>query len=119
MAHGADRQELDILNHIAEYSSSNDSSIQYFTQLIDHFEYVGPHGTHLFLVFELMWQDLYWFLERYRDQLSELRLPIIKQISRQMILGLDALHRCGVIHNGTQRLINDAHDRFPSAQYSY
>ena len=100
MAHGADRRELNILNHLAEQSKAKLPGSEYLLSLLDHFEYVGTEGIHLCLVFELMWEDVFTFLERYRDEPLETRLPLVKQICRKVALGLDALHRSGVIHNG-------------------
>ena len=67
-------------------------------QLLDHFEYTGPNGTHLCLVLELMWQDVESFLQGYRE--AELRLQLTKRISKQLLRALDYLRICGIIHNG-------------------
>jgi serine/threonine protein kinase len=87
---------------------------EFVVQLLDHFEYTGPNGTHLCLVLELMWQDVWGFLEGYRhDAEPEYRLPLVKRISRQLAEGLKFLHTCGVVHNGNNpqlfKLIIDFH----------
>jgi serine/threonine-protein kinase SRPK3 len=99
LAHKADRRELDILKRFQKLAAMDPFS-SFVLRLIDHFEHSGPNGTHLCLVLELMWGDVAGLMEGYRDTELELRLPLVKHISRKLVCGLDALHSCGWIHNG-------------------
>jgi serine/threonine protein kinase len=47
-----------------------------------------------------MWQDVLGFLEGYRDLGVELRYPLVRKISKQLVQGLEFIHECGIIHNG-------------------
>ena len=65
--------------------------------LLHHFTIVGPHGRHMALVFECLGDNLLSLIKRYDYQGVPIR--IVKLITRQVLLGLDYLHRhCGIIH---------------------
>lgn len=91
---------MDILKRIKESSSKDPAAAAFVLCLLDYFEHSGPNGTHLCLVLELMWQDVLGFLEGYRDLGVELRYPLVRKISKQLVQGLDFIHSCGILHNG-------------------
>ncbi|KAI8460312.1 SR protein kinase, partial [Phakopsora pachyrhizi] len=65
--------------------------------LLDHFRHRGPNGSHVCMVFEVLGENLLGLIKRYQYQ----GVPehIVRQISKQVLLGLDYLHReCGIIH---------------------
>lgn len=65
--------------------------------LLDHFKHKGPNGSHVCMVFEVLGENLLGLIKRYQHR----GVPphIVKQISKQVILGLDYMHReCGIIH---------------------
>ena len=65
--------------------------------LLNHFLITGPHGRHVALVFECLGDNLLSLIKRYDYQGVPIR--IVKLITRQILLGLDYLHRvCGIIH---------------------
>ncbi|KAL9635251.1 MAG: hypothetical protein Q9204_002683 [Flavoplaca sp. TL-2023a] len=69
--------------------------------LLDEFRHAGPHGVHVCLVFEVMGEDLVALGRRYCDQ--KLPVHLVKQVARQLLLGLDYLHRsCKVVHTDVQ-----------------
>lgn len=68
--------------------------------LLDYFEHKTQNGTHLVLVQELMWRDVLGFLQGYTDCEAEIRIPVAQKISKQLILGVDFLQKCGLMHNG-------------------
>ena len=66
-------------------------------QLLDSFEHVGPNGTHVGMVFEALGENLLSLIKRYNY--TGIPLPVVRHISRQILIGLDFLHRiCQIIH---------------------
>ncbi|KAF9264401.1 kinase-like protein [Marasmius fiardii PR-910] len=64
---------------------------------LDHFRHKGPNGTHVCMVFEVLGENLLGLVRRF--QTRGVPIPLIKQIAKQVLLGLDYMHRCcGVIH---------------------
>lgn len=65
--------------------------------LLDHFKHKGPNGSHVCMVFEVLGENLLGLIKRYQHR----GVPphIVKQIAKQVLLGLDYMHReCGIIH---------------------
>lgn len=66
-------------------------------RLLDHFQHRGPHGTHVCMVFEVLGENLLKIIRRFEHR--GIPLSAVRTISRQMLEGLDLLHReCGIIH---------------------
>ena len=66
-------------------------------EMFDHFEVNGPHGRHVCMVFEVLGPNLLRLIKDYKYE--GLPVPVVRRISRQILLGLDRLHReCGIIH---------------------
>lgn len=68
-------------------------------QLKDHFYHQGPHGRHLCIVTEPLFQSMSYLLPRFPDR----RMPprLVRSIARQVVLGLQYLHdECNIIHTG-------------------
>ncbi|KAF8201365.1 kinase-like domain-containing protein [Mycena galopus ATCC 62051] len=64
---------------------------------LDHFRHQGPNGTHVCMVFEVLGENLLGLIKR--NQNKGVPIPLVKQIAKQVLLGLDYMHRCcGVIH---------------------
>ncbi|KAF5121855.1 SRSF protein kinase 3 [Metarhizium anisopliae] len=96
--HGNDTFEIDILKHIRSEIAS-DPGRHHILQLLDNFKHDGPNGNHACLVFPAMGPDM----SKYRRLSPNLRipLPLMKDISRQLLLALSYLHdTCQVIHTG-------------------
>lgn len=65
--------------------------------LLDHFKHKGPNGSHVCMVFEVLGENLLGLIKRYQHR----GVPphIVKQIAKQVLIGLDYMHReCGIIH---------------------
>jgi serine/threonine-protein kinase SRPK3 len=85
-----------LLEKIASANPSHPGR-QHIVSLLDHFEHTGPNGVHVCLVFEALGESVLSTIKRY--QYRGLPIHIVKQITKQVLLGLDYLHReCGVIH---------------------
>jgi serine/threonine-protein kinase SRPK3 len=67
-------------------------------KLLDHFELIGPNGSHICLILELMWADVGTFMgEQYSP---EVRMSTGREIARQVLKGLEVLRSHGITHNG-------------------
>lgn len=65
--------------------------------LLDHFRHRGPNGIHVCMVFEVLGENLLGLIKRY--EYRGIPEQIVRKIARQILLGLDYLHReCGIIH---------------------
>jgi serine/threonine-protein kinase SRPK3 len=70
---------------------------KHVVSLLDSFEHKGPNGTHVCMVFEVLGENLLGLIKRWNHR--GIPMPIVKQIVKQVLLGLDYLHReCGIIH---------------------
>ncbi|KIK61533.1 hypothetical protein GYMLUDRAFT_198918 [Collybiopsis luxurians FD-317 M1] len=64
---------------------------------LDHFRHKGPNGTHVCMVFEVLGENLLGLIKRHQSK--GVPMSLVKQIGKQVLLGLDYMHRCcGVIH---------------------
>ncbi|KAI0365149.1 kinase-like protein [Pilatotrama ljubarskyi] len=64
---------------------------------LDHFRHKGPNGTHVCMVFEVLGENLLGLIKRHQNK--GVPMHLVKQIAKQILLGLDYMHRCcGVIH---------------------
>lgn len=61
-------------------------------QLLDHFEHNGQNGRHVCMAFEVLGENLLSVIKKYNHKGIPIR--IVKNIARQMVFGLDFLHRC-------------------------
>ncbi|ATY65908.1 kinase-like domain [Cordyceps militaris] len=90
--------EREILSRILEVSrSSSHEGCKYLLHLLGQFNHRGPNGDHVCLVFNVLGHHLDFQAAKYEDG----RLPVkaVKEIVRQLLTGLDFLHReCGIIH---------------------
>lgn len=70
---------------------------RHVVSLLDHFRHEGPNGSHVCMVFEVLGENLLGLIKRYQNR----GVPehIVKQIGKQVLLGLDYIHsKCGIIH---------------------
>lgn len=66
-------------------------------QLLNAFIYQGPYGRHFCMVFEILGVNLLEIIKRY--DYKGIPLPLCKEISKQVLIGLHYLHKyCGIIH---------------------
>ncbi|KLO19720.1 kinase-like protein [Schizopora paradoxa] len=64
---------------------------------LDHFRHRGPNGSHVCMVFEVLGENLLGLIRRHQSK--GVPMPLVKQIAKQILLGLDYMHRsCGMIH---------------------
>lgn len=65
--------------------------------LLNTFRHIGPNGSHVCMVFEVLGENLLGLIRRWNHR--GIPIPLVKQISHQVLLALDYMHRkCGIIH---------------------
>lgn len=88
--------EIKLLNKIVQ-AKPNHPGRAHVVSLLDSFEHKGPYGTHVCMVFEVLGENLLGLIKRWNHR--GIPMPLVKQITKQVLLGLDYLHReCGIIH---------------------
>ncbi|KAG2185590.1 hypothetical protein INT44_002383, partial [Umbelopsis vinacea] len=88
--------EVKLLKTVAE---KNPSAIgrQHVTGVYDDFMHNGTNGTHVCMTFEVLGENLLALIKRYKHR--GIPIHLVKQIAKQMLYGLDYLHReCHIIH---------------------
>lgn len=90
----AARDEITLLSQLRDKDPENDN---HCVRLYDHFEHVGPHGRHVCLVFEVLGENLLSLIKRF--DYRGIPIPVVRNLARQMLIGLDYMHRvCEIIH---------------------
>ncbi|KAF0456446.1 kinase-like protein [Gigaspora margarita] len=70
---------------------------RHVVELLDHFQHRGPNGVHVCMVFEVLGENLLSLIKRYNHR--GIPAHLVKQITKQVLMGLDYMHReCGIIH---------------------
>ncbi|RXK38133.1 CMGC/SRPK protein kinase [Tremella mesenterica] len=88
--------EIQLLSRVVTSSESH-AGRHHVVGLVDHFRHTGPNGSHVCMVFEVLGENLLGLIKRYQHR--GVPQPIVKQIAKQVLLGLDYLHtECRVIH---------------------
>ncbi|ODA84217.1 hypothetical protein RJ55_02735 [Drechmeria coniospora] len=88
--------EIKLLNKIVQAKPDHPGR-RHVVSLLDSFEHKGPNGTHVCMVFEVLGENLLGLIKRWNHR--GIPMPLVKQITKQVLLGLDYLHReCGIIH---------------------
>lgn len=88
--------EIKLLERVAE-ADPKSLGARYVTAVVDHFMVNGSNGTHVCMTFEVLGENLLSLIKRYKSR--GIPMNLVKQIAKQMLLGLDYLHRkCGIIH---------------------
>lgn len=66
-------------------------------QLLNSFIHNGPNGRHFCMVFEIMGVTLLEIIKRYNY--TGIPLPYVRMMAKEILIGLDFLHRmCNIIH---------------------
>jgi serine/threonine-protein kinase SRPK3 len=90
--------ELKILKRVKEIDPTHPGYC-HINHVVDDFRIEGPHGEHLCMVTEVLGTAVGALRHRFQHEM--LPITLTKQVAKQLLLGLDYLHRsCGVIHCG-------------------
>lgn len=88
--------EIKLLNKVVDANKDHPGRA-HVVSLLDSFNHKGPHGMHVCMVFEVLGENLLGLIKRWNHR--GIPMPLVKQITKQVLLGLDYLHReCGIIH---------------------
>ncbi|THZ34536.1 serine/threonine protein kinase, CMGC family [Aureobasidium pullulans] len=88
--------EIKLLNKVVQANMDHPGRA-HVVSLLDSFNHKGPHGMHVCMVFEVLGENLLGLIKRWNHR--GIPMPLVKQITKQVLLGLDYLHReCGIIH---------------------
>ncbi|KAJ3379773.1 serine/threonine protein kinase, CMGC group [Lobulomyces angularis] len=69
----------------------------FVVELLDWFKHRGPNGSHVCMAFEVLGPNLLTLIRKYQHKGIE--IPIVKRIAKQVLMGLDYLHRdASIIH---------------------
>jgi serine/threonine-protein kinase SRPK3 len=88
--------EIKLLKRVVEANKDHPGR-PHVVSLLDSFTHRGPNGNHVCMVFEVLGENLLGLIKRWNHR--GIPMPLVKQITKQVLLGLDYLHReCGIIH---------------------
>ncbi|CDK29765.1 unnamed protein product [Kuraishia capsulata CBS 1993] len=140
--HEAAIDEIRILEKVRDGPDSHPGK-NHVVQLLDSFIHTGPNGDHVCMVFEVLGENMLSLLLRYKafskERTAELKsssrsvssldstrdllllkesfgglpLTLVKQITKQLLLALDYMHReCGLVHTDLkpENVLVEIHD---------
>ncbi|RMZ71486.1 serine kinase Sky1 [Pyrenophora seminiperda CCB06] len=88
--------EIKLLKKVVDANKDHPGR-KHVVSLLDSFNHKGPNGVHVCMVFEVLGENLLGLIKRWNHR--GIPMPLVKQITKQVLLGLDYLHReCGIIH---------------------
>jgi len=89
-----------MLQHIQQKSQlSINPGRNHVIQLLNHFRHEEANGNHVCLVFPVLGHHL--GLQAAKFEQERIPVAVMKEVARQLLEGLDFLHReCGIIHTG-------------------
>jgi serine/threonine-protein kinase SRPK3 len=88
--------EIKLLNKVVSANKDHPGR-KHVVSLLDSFTHKGPNGNHVCMVFEVLGENLLGLIKRWNHR--GIPMPLVKQITKQVLLGLDYLHReCGIVH---------------------
>ncbi|KAI8340424.1 kinase-like domain-containing protein [Blakeslea trispora] len=89
-------EEIKLLECVKK-TNPESKGYRHIAQLLSHFWHHGPNGKHACMTFEVLGESLLSLMKRYNYK--GIPQHVVKRISKQVLEGLDYLHReCGIVH---------------------
>ena len=93
--------EIKLLTNVRESDPSDPNRLK-CVQLLDDFKVAGVNGTHVCMVFEVLGHNLLKLI--IRSNYRGIPIPNVKLIIKQVLQGVDYLHRkCQIIHTDVRK----------------
>lgn len=100
----AARDEIELLRSVSKACMSPKVITEFgknyvppIVMLYDYFDHVGPNGNHVCMTFEILGDNLLSMIKKYNYHGTPIH--IVKPIVKQILEGMDFLHRfCNIIH---------------------
>jgi len=97
-ASGSSDRQLDILQRLNNGDTQH-PGYKHTSRLLDFFYYDSPSGRSLFLVMECLGPSLYTMIDNeLTPDVRRFSLSLSRQVSRQLLLAVDYLQACGIVH---------------------
>ena len=91
--------EMKLLRDVIENATNLQLSTSdwHVVRLTDNFDIIGPNGQHVCMVFEPLGKNLLQLIQE--SNYNGLPQPLVKKITKQILMGLNLLHKhCKIIH---------------------
>jgi serine/threonine-protein kinase SRPK3 len=94
----AAQDEIELLSQLYDQFKIKMEPLENFhvAALLDHFSFRGPNGKHICMVFEVMGNNLLSLIREH--DYRGIPLHCVKTIMRDVIQGLDMMHKHKIIH---------------------
>jgi len=89
----AAKDEIKILQKTTQEDPNNDMCV---IRLVDSFQICGVNGNHIAMAFEKLGCNLLTLIRMYKYK--GLPIPLVRIIAKQILIGVDFLQRCQIIH---------------------
>ena len=90
-------REREALNRVRDKDPKHPGH-DHIIHLLDSFHHQGPNGQHFCLVYKAMGENI--LKTQGRMPSHKIPLPMLKQITRQLLQALDLMHTCDLVHTG-------------------
>jgi serine/threonine-protein kinase SRPK3 len=87
------------IKEVLKYKNQEHYSIDdcHTVQLLNSFVHCSANGNHFVMVFEILGVNLLEIMKRY--EYKGIPMPLVRRMAKQILIGLDYLHReCRIIH---------------------
>ena len=93
--------EIKLLTNVRDSDPTDPNRLK-CVQLLDEFKVAGVNGSHVCMVFEVLGHNLLKLI--IRSNYRGIPVPNVKMIIKQVLQGLDYLHRkCHIIHTDVMK----------------
>lgn len=87
---------FDEIKLLKDIMQNDPTSERCCARMSDFFEHTGPNGIHICMIFDILGENLLCLIERYEHR--GIPIPIVKSLTREILIGLDHVHSINIIH---------------------